>query len=265
VDLIGNLLAMEQELLLFLLRTSAFIVIAPFVSARFSPPQFRIALSVFLSITAWSAWGPGRFPQALPQDASGWGIFVPMALSEVLLGLLLGFFCGLMFAAFQFAGSVAGYQMGFSIVNVLDPHTQQQQSIIGDFLFVCATLAYLEMNLHHNLIGAWFESYSLAPPGQFDLTKLPLELLSTAMAGMLVLAMKIALPITAFLLLIDLALGILARVVPQLNVFIVGIPLKTAVGLGVLSVMVLALNPLVRQGAHEFFNYAGTLLKATGG
>lgn len=264
MELIANLLALEQQLLLFLLRTSAFIVVAPFLSARFAPPQFRIALAVFLSITAWAAWGPGHFPQALPPGAEGWGRFIPMALSEVLLGLLLGFFCGLFFAAFQFAGSIAGYQMGFSIVNVLDPHTQQQQSIIGDFLFVCATLAYLELNLHHNLIGAWYQSYALAPPGQFDLGAIPLSLLGAAMGGMLLLALKIAMPITAFLLLIDLALGILARVVPQLNVFIVGIPLKTAVGLGVLSAMVLALNPLVRQGAREFFNYAGVILKGGG-
>ncbi len=155
--------------------------------------------------------------------------------------------------AVQFAGQLIGYQMGFAIVNVLDPHSQTQISLIGEFLFAVVMLSFLNLNLHHDLIGLWYQSYDIAPPGGFAFASLAdpgsafMPALVRTFDDIFYLALKISLPLVAFLLLADLALGIIARIMPQMNVFIVGIPLKVAVGLFFMSLVVLQFDPVVRQ------------------
>jgi flagellar biosynthetic protein FliR len=264
VDLYALTAARAGLWLLFLMRASGFMFFAPLLSTRVSPPQLRIALAFFLALIGYIAWGPML---ATPQEVTiAW--FVPAAVSELMLGLILGYLVGLVFAAFQYAGQLIGYQMGFAVVNVLDPHTQNQVSLIGEFLFAVVMLAFLSMNLHHDMLGLWYESYRIAPPGAFSFAGIAaahsayLPALTAACADLFYLALKIAMPLLAFLLLTDLALGIVARVMPQLNVFIVGIPLKVAVGLFFLSMVVLQFDPAVHQSMVRYINHAGAMLHA---
>jgi flagellar biosynthetic protein FliR len=244
-----------QLWLLFMLRTLGFVGIAPLFSARAVPLQFRAVLVIYLTILSFAAWAP-----AVEQPLPGLESFVPAALSELVLGMMLGFIVALVFVTFQFAGQFIGYQMGFAIVNVLDPQTQDQVSLIGEFLFAAVMLAFLSLNLHHDLIGLWFQSYDLAPPGSYAFQQMGLGTLVAYGDDLVILALKVAMPLIAFLLLTDLSLGIIARVMPQMNVFIVGIPLKIAIGLLMLSLLVLQLDPVVRQATNEFINDAGRLL-----
>jgi flagellar biosynthetic protein FliR len=262
VDLVGYGLGQVQVWLLFLLRAGGFVFVAPLFSSRLGPPQFRIAMGAMLATIAFLAWSPTLH---LPADG-GLAWFVPAALSEVALGLMLGFAVGLVLVAFQFAGQLIGYQMGFAIVNVLDPHSQNQISLVGEFLFAVVMLCFLSLNLHHDLLGLWYQSYSVAPPGGFSFEQLAapgspfLPALTRTCTDMFYLALKIAMPLLAFLLLSDLALGIVARIMPQMNVFIVGIPLKIAVGLFFLSLVLLQFDPLVRHCVMRFINHTGELM-----
>ena len=254
--------------LLFLLRTLGFVAVVPFISARNTPIQFRIFLVFLLTSISFAAFSPlAASPGAAPAR------FIPAAVNELMLGLALGFLVGLIFVTFQFAGQFIGYQMGFAIVNVLDPQSQEQVSIIGQFLFAVSTLAFFALNLHHDLLGVWYASYELAPPGHWSFAGLggttllgaqeaPVWMvwLGATMLQMMWLALKIALPLLAFLMLTDLSLGIIARVMPQLNVFIVGIPLKIAMGLFFLSVLLLQFDPVVRLATNRFINHAGQFL-----
>ncbi len=254
--------------LLFLLRTLGFVAVAPFISARNAPVQFRIFLIFLLTAISFAAFSPlAVSPGAAPAQ------FVPAAVHELLLGLVLGFLVGLIFVTFQFAGQFIGYQMGFAIVNVLDPQSEEQVSIIGQFLFAAATLAFFALNLHHDLIGVWYASYELAPPGHWSFAGLGgsamlgaqevpvwLPWLGAVFGQLMWLSLKVALPLLAFLMLTDLALGIIARVMPQLNVFIVGIPLKIAMGLFFLSVLLLQFDPIVRLATNRFIDHAGQFL-----
>jgi flagellar biosynthetic protein FliR len=182
------------------------------------------------------------------------------------------------FVTFQFAGQFIGYQMGFAIVNVLDPQSQNQVSIIGQLLFAIVTLAFFALNLHHDVIGAWHLSYEIAPPGQWTFTNLGTEALvageyvpkwlpwlAATFNELMWLALKIALPLLAFLMLTDLSLGIIARVMPQMNVFIVGIPLKIAMGLFFMSIIVLQFDPIIRQVTYTYLNHAGEFLHLVSG
>lgn len=263
MDLTGYGLGQAQLWLLFLLRAGSFVFVAPLFSTKLGPPQFRVALSFFLAIISFVAWAP-----ALKLPDLSFAHFIPMAISEVALGLMLGFTVGLVMVAVQFAGQLIGYQMGFAIVNVLDPHSQNQISLIGEFLFAVVMLAFLSLNLHHDLIGLWYQSYDIAPPGGFAFASLAdphspfLPALVSTFDDIFYLALKISLPLVAFLLLADLALGIVARIMPQMNVFIVGIPLKVAVGLFFLSLVVLQFDPVVRQCTVRFINHSGELMQA---
>lgn len=248
---------MEQAALwlLFALRALGFIFIVPLFSARSAPPQFRVMLVFFLTMLSFTAWSPLCTPPGTAlQD------FVPAAISELILGLMLGFIVGLIFVTFQFAGQFIGYQMGFAIVNVLDPQSQTQVSLIGEFLFAVVLLAFLNLNLHHDFIALWHQSFNIAPPGAWALENFSLAGLLGACDDLVYLAFKVALPLLAFLMLSDLSLGIVARVMPQMNVFIVGIPLKIAMGLFFLSFVVLQFDPVVRQITLRFVNDAGRLL-----
>jgi flagellar biosynthesis protein FliR len=254
--------------LLFMLRTLGFIAVAPFFSARNAPVQFRIFLVFLMTSISFAAWSPlAVSPGSAPAR------FFPAAVNELLLGLILGFLVGLIFVTFQFAGQFIGYQMGFAIVNVLDPQSQEQVSIIGQFLFAVATLVFFGLNLHHDLLGVWHVSYEMAPPGHWSFAGLArstmlgaqevpvwLPWLGAVCGQMMWLALKIALPLLAFLMLTDLALGIIARVMPQLNVFIVGIPLKIAMGLFFLSILLLQFDPIVREATNRFVDHAGQFL-----
>ncbi|MBN2082226.1 flagellar biosynthetic protein FliR [bacterium] len=248
-----------QLWLLFMLRTLGFVAVVPLMSARSAPPQFRIVLVFFLTTLAFSAWMP-RLNLPAP-DAS---TFVPAAFSELLLGLFMGFIVGMVFVAFQFAGQFIGYQMGFAIVNVLDPQTQNQVSLVGEFIFTVVMLSFLNLNLHYDMLGLWHASYEIAPPGGVVLANLGIEHIVAIGDDLVLLALKVAVPLVAFLILTDVSLGIIARVMPQMNVFIVGIPIKIAMGLLFLSLLVLQLDPVVRQTTNRFINDAVSILHAVG-
>ena len=255
--------AVQQTMLwlLFLLRALGFVFLAPLFSVRSAPPIFRFGLGFLLAVLAYIAWAPTGANAAWSAPHS-FAEFLPLAVSEIILGLGLGFFTSLAFVAIQWAGSLIGYQMGFAIVNVLDPHSQTQSSIIGEFLFAVSMLVFLDLNLHHDILRLWHQSYTLAPPGSFSLGAASPMLLGGVMGEVSQLALQLALPLMAFLLLADLALGILARILPQMNVFAVGLSLKIGLGLLLLSFYVLGLDPAVRKAVYASINEAGAWLHA---
>lgn len=261
MELLNYGMGLAQLWLLFALRTAGFIFITPLFSARSAPPMFRLLLTYFLTVIAFAAWAP----LASAPPATSLASFVPAALAEMVLGMLLGFVVGMIFVCVQFAGQLVGYQMGFAIVNVLDPQSQNQVSLVSEFLFTVVMLAFLALNLHHDMLGLWYKSFEIAPPGSWELGNLSLPVLTAICNSLLWLALKLSMPLLAFLLLADLALGIVARVMPQMNVFIVGIPLKIAVGLFVLGLVVLQFDPVVRQLTARFINHAGEMLAAFAG
>jgi flagellar biosynthetic protein FliR len=146
-------------------------------------------------------------------DLNGMGLltFIGLALPEILAGLVLGITTHFLFYGVEMAGQLIGIQMGFGIVAVLDPMTETQVSIISQLQYLFAILIFLSFNGHHFLLEGLAKSYSAAPLGGVSLSSGLVE--------------------TVALLLTEVALGILARTVPQMNIFIVGFPLKIGVGL----------------------------------
>ena len=218
--------------LLVLLRVSALLMAAPIFGHRNFLGRAKIALAFMVSLII--------FPLVADQ-----GIQVPeslfpyvfMMVREVLMGLVLGFAVLLLFVGVQFAGQLAGLQMGFGIVNVIDPMSSNQLSIIGQFLNILAILVLLSINGHHIILGGVMNSFDAVPlGGAVELNTAVMDKLIAISAQVFVVAVKISAPILVALFLVSVAMGIMARTVPQMNVFIVGFPLQIGVGLVTVAV-----------------------------
>lgn len=168
------------------------------------------------------------------------GDYILLVMKEVLVGLFIGFMAYMMLSAVQTAGGFIDFQMGFAIANVIDPQTGAQSPLIGQYLYVFTLLLLLTVNGHHLILDGIYYSYQLIPIDQmvFALTDDHfVEFVFRSFAMMFTIAFQMAIPIVATLFLVDVALGILARTVPQLNVFVVGFPIKIAVSFIVLFIV----------------------------
>ncbi len=215
--------------LLVLLRVSALLIVAPIFGHRLYPARAKVGLAFMVSMIV--------FPLVAEAGLDVPEGFLPYALiliREVMMGLVLGFSVLLLFIGIQFAGELAGLQMGFGIVNVIDPQSQNQVSIIGQFLNILAVLLVLSLDGHHIILNGLLASFDVVPLGGVVLKVSVIEKLMTITGEIFSIAIKISAPVLIALFLVSTAMGVLARTVPQMNVFIVGFPVQLAVGMFVL-------------------------------
>jgi flagellar biosynthetic protein FliR len=190
----------------------------------------KIGLSAILSAVILVVSGP--IHTAMPKTVIDSLLLVA---GEVAYGLTLGYTASLVFAGVQVGGMLIGYQMGFAVANVLDPVSNDQVSIIGQFLFLFALLYFLGMDAHHILIKGMVDSFQIAPAGSFSVNQGAVSQLIIVFTRMFWLGLRIAMPVVGAIFLVDVALGIVAKTVPQMNVFIVGLPLKSLLGMLILA------------------------------
>ena len=154
---------------------------------------------------------------------------------ELLVGLILGFVSSLVFSAIQMAGQLLDMQIGFGIINMIDPLSGQQAPLIGNFKYILALIVFLATSGHHVLLSALFASFKLIPVTGMVVNTGITQFIIDMVGGMFVFALKVTMPVIVSLLLTDIALGILARTMPQMNIFVVGVPVKIIIGIFVLS------------------------------
>lgn len=229
-------------LLLIIARVSAFFVTLPLFSHRTIPATHRIAFAVILS------WMMYYTMDVAPFEING--DYIILIIKEVMVGLFIGLLAYIIMSAIQIAGGFIDFQMGFAIANVIDPQTGAQSPLIGQFLNTLALLLLLALNGHHLLLDGIFYSYQFIP---MDMTLLVfgqenyVEFIMKTFAGVFAVAFQMSIPIVATLFLVDIALGITARTVPQLNIFVVGFPIKIGVSFLVLLVMMGVLMAVVQK------------------
>ena len=215
-----------QKFLFVLLRVGALIMFFPIVGSAQVPGRIKIGLILFVSIAVFPVVRatPMHDPKSLFE-------LVVSLFSEITIGLAVAYTARLMFAAVSIAGTVVDFQMGFGVVNVIDPQTETQVSITTQFQNILAILFFLALDAHHLIIGAIVESFFLINPLQINFSTFTPEIILLLFKATFVTAVKIAAPIMAILFFISVGLGLVARTVPQMNVFIVGFPLQIGVGL----------------------------------
>ena len=215
-----------QKFLFVLLRVGALIMFFPVLGSGQVPGRIKVGLILFVSIAVFPVVRatPMHDPKSLFE-------LVVNLFSEITIGLAVAYSARLMFTAVQIAGTVVDFQMGFGVVNVIDPQTETQVSITAQFQNILAILFFLALDAHHLIIGAIVESFFLINPFQINFSTFTPEIILLLFKATFVTAVKIAAPIMAILFFISVGLGLVARTVPQMNVFIVGFPLQIGVGL----------------------------------
>ncbi|MGM0416224.1 MAG: flagellar biosynthetic protein FliR [Thermodesulfobacteriota bacterium] len=213
--------ATVQQMLVCLARIAAIISSMPVFGTGMVPARAKVALAFMLTLLVYPV---------VDIDISGVEFSIlSMGLimaNEVILGAMLGFVARLIFTAVEFGGTVVGYQMGFAAANVYDPQHQRQVSLMSQFQNVFAILVFLAIDGHHIFLRTLVASFELLPPGLLDLSGPAVPYIVDLMGHMLVLAVRFSAPVLAVLLLSGLILGIMSRVFPQLNVFLLSFPIN---------------------------------------
>jgi flagellar biosynthetic protein FliR len=235
-----------QLFLMIMLRSSGLFLLAPILGHKSIPLLVRVGMIVLFAIILVTAMGN----VALPEINSLFQL-VGIAFKELLVGLIIGFVFMLILLAAQAAGSVVGYQIGLYLANVLDPNTHSQVSVIGQFWFLVAMLIFLTINGHHMIISAYSDSFELIPPGYVAMNGAVGEMMIKYTAYLFVIALKIASPVMITLFLTDVALGVVAKMMPTMNVFFVGFPIKIGVGLMVLAMSLPIVAYVLEKAIHH--------------
>jgi flagellar biosynthesis protein FliR len=162
-----------------------------------------------------------------------------LVLKEMLIGLTIAFMTQIIFAAIEFCGQIIGLQMGFSMSSLIDPSMGNQSQIMSILQTLFATLFFLSLNIHHFFIRAIVDSFSIIPLGGWHLNKEIIGFLISGTTNLFVLGIRLAAPVMVALLLTSVVLGIMARAFPQMNIFMVSMPLNIGIGFLVLGMTLL--------------------------
>jgi flagellar biosynthetic protein FliR len=211
-----------------LVRVLALLASAPVLSHRAIPLRIKVALGVAISVVLM----PNVPTPPLSDALTGPGL--ALLTQNVLVGVVIGFTVRIVFAAFELAGELVGLQMGLSFAGFFNPASGSTENAVASLMSLLAMLCFLAIDGHLMLVQALAESFRVFP--LTDTAQVPLEFdrLVRLAADMFAIALTLALPFVAVLLLINIVLGVLARVAPQLNVFAIGFPLTLLAGMTLL-------------------------------
>jgi flagellar biosynthetic protein FliR len=213
------------------LRVLSMFTAAPVLSSRAVPMRTKIGLALLVAL-ATAATLPAA-PVIGVNDPRALGV----ALQQIVVGLAIGFTVRVVFAAFELAGEVIGFQMGLNFASFFDPTMNAQSSAIARFFGQMASLLFVVFNGHIMVLMAVNKSFTTFPlDGNFLVTLGAMKIYNLG-ADLFASALWIALPLIGVMLFANLALGIISRVAPQMNIFAVGFPITLVVGLIGIAVM----------------------------
>lgn len=217
------------------LRILALFTAAPLFRQRTVPVRVKVALAFLVTL----AVAPS-LPAAPAQGDVAW-----LIVQQLAIGIGIGLALQLVFAAFEIAGDLLGLQMGLSFATFVDPQAGGHSPVIGSFLALVATLVFLGMNGHLLMISGIVESFRAIPVGAAGPAASEWRSLALLGADMFRVGLHIALPLLATMLLMNLALGVISRTAPQLNLFAVGFPATLLIGLAALAFSMPFLGPFI--------------------
>lgn len=245
-DLFQWSLPLFQAYFLILMRVGLILFMMPVLQARNIPHPVKAGLALLVSLVLLPITEID--PAFFPSEPLGFGLLL---LSELMIGFLLGFSVRLVFASLQLAGEIAGFQMGFGMARVMDPQSGTQSTVVSEFYYLVGILFFLAVDGHHWFFKALAQSFHLLSPGEFRLQEGLLRLFLDLSGKMFVLAIKIAAPILAVMLMINVAMGIIARTIPQVNLLMTSFPITVSLGLIFLGLSLDLLWPLLKNLTDE--------------
>jgi flagellar biosynthetic protein FliR len=223
------------------MRVAPILFMMPLLSSRNLPNLMKAGLALVVSLVLWPVVnvGIGLFPS---EPFS----FCFYMISEFMIGFVLGLSIRLIFGGLQLAGEFVGFQMGFAMANVIDPQSGMDTTLIAQFHYLLGLLIFLSIDGHHWFFRALVQSFHLLSPGDFFLQEGLYRHILELSGKIFIIAVKIAAPVMAILILVQIALGIVAKMVPQVNVLISGFPLTIGLGLIFLGLSMELLGPYLK-------------------
>jgi len=214
--------------LIIMVRVLGFFIIVPVVSTANIPAQVKLALAVTVSYLIFIS---GKVTHIYYDDNIAG--YVMLIVREFLTGFAIGFVVNLIFTVFYFVGQLMDYQIGFAMVSVLDPLSQIQVPITGNLLYLFISILLVASGGLNAFIAAFFYSFDVIPPGSAVLlsNQTLMVYLIEVLTKFFVIGVNISMPVVGAILVLDVALGVLVKAVPQMNIFVVGMPLKIIAGL----------------------------------
>lgn len=243
-------------LLLVFVRMSSLFVVSPVFGRRELPAYLKIGLAFFCSYILIPLLGDVQV------EYTNLLTFLVIIAKEFLVGVIIGYVSFLVFSALYIAGQIIDMQIGFGMVNVLDPTMNTQVPLTGNFIYIMTTLFFLVIDGHHILLSALYKSYSILPINGFAFTEAMVNNITTIFSDIFVLGFKISMPVLAAVLLSEVALGILSKTVPQMNVFVVGIPFKIGIGLLTLYIMLPTFVSIMTATFDRMYGYIYLIIRS---
>ncbi|MBI3128958.1 MAG: flagellar biosynthetic protein FliR [Candidatus Tectomicrobia bacterium] len=242
-----------ERFILILVRVGSMLFSAPVIGSPIVPSAVKVAAAAAVSMALFPTVGATMLLKEMPfYELAG------LALGEVMLGLAAGLLARLFLAAMEVGAEAIGFQMGFGIATSVDPTTQAHTALLSQFQSAITALIFLATDAHYYFFRAISDSFGRIPLMGFHANRDFYLLFLQVSRDIFIVAVQFAAPATVVLLLTSLALGIVARTVPQMNIFIVGISVQVAVGFGALFVSLSMMGLLYGQ---VFTAMGGSLLR----
>ncbi len=225
---------MEKAMILFLVfsRISGIFLLTPLFGSRNIPMSLKIGLAGFLTLIAFPIISYSHKLSTITIYQLLYSILL-----EFFIGLVFGFIALLILNSIYVAGVIVDRNIGFSMVNVINPQDESEMPITANLYYIMSILVFLAADLHHTLIQAVLYSFKVIPLGYDKVNLLFVDKVIELLRASFVLGFKMAAPVIITIFVTNTLLGILSRAMPQMNVFMVGMPLKILIGLITLFVV----------------------------
>ncbi|OGT99805.1 MAG: flagellar biosynthetic protein FliR [Geobacteraceae bacterium GWC2_48_7] len=222
-----------REVLIFALvlsRVAGIFSALPVFGGQGVPMQIKVVAIFMITLVCFPALA--LISPAMPDDVFALGLLL---LREMAIGLLLGFVAQVIFAAVEFSGQIIGMQMGFTISQIIDPTRGTQTQVMSVVQTLLASLLFFSLNIHHMFLSTIVDSFKIIPLGAMRLNAEIINFIVKLTADVLIIGVRLAAPVMVSLLLTSVALGIMARAFPQMNIFMISMPLNIGIGFIILG------------------------------
>lgn len=221
------LIAIITGFLAISVRLSGLMLFAPFFGSAVIPARIKAILVVAFTLLLYPTVGASLGSRAL----ADWPLFV---ITEFIVGAGMGIATNVVFEAAQLSGQVLGIQMGYSLVNILDPQSQVDTPVVSMFYQSIVMLLFLQMDVHYWLLRAIGNSFRYVPPGSAHISSLFTLAILKTVGEMFSLGVQIAAPVLSATLAADIILGLLGKAAPQMPLMLLGPAIKSLLGIGIL-------------------------------
>lgn len=235
--------------MLVVFRIGGLMIFAPVFGSVVVPARVKVLLAFVIGLAVYPALAEGHVVH--PVIDMGIWVLAPIVATEVLIGLIIGFAAGLPLMGAQAGGLLMGYQMGLGFAQFYNPAIDDESDVLGQILFFMTLAGFLLIGGHEAMLLAVLHSFSHVPLGGFSPDMTVIGLITGLFLAAFELALRVAAPLTALILLQSVAMGFISKTVPQLNILSLGFPLRILAGLLIIGVGLIVIDEIVMEAIDE--------------